>query len=439
MNSNANARGFWMLKTLCAAGIALFLLSGCTQTRIGYNPEPHIKSFEGEDIFIFSALNAEESKRYAEAAEVYLELYDRTAKKEYLYRALALKNGIGAYEQVIERSRKEQVKHPVDRSLVRFEVIAMLALKQYEAAKEKALKLVAESKKAEDYLLVSEAYIKQRHYDTAMKYLERAYAINFDEEILDKMSIILYVNLGRKSEAISHLESHSRLHGCSPTICKRLAGFYSEQNDVDGMLSTYLRLYEVDPQKGYADAIIKIYSYKKEYPQLLDFLEKSGADDLTLLQLYINARSYAKAAKLAKKLYNEKGDTVFLGQYAIFTYESAENKSDRQMLEKVMQTLQRVIRVVDDSLYLNYLGYLMIDHDLDVKGGMEYVRKALEKEPNSPYYKDSLAWGYYKLGQCEEAERLMLSVVEELGPDDKEVKLHIEAINDCLGGTKEAR
>ena len=425
-----------MIKTLCFAALALFMLGGCTQTQISYNPEPSVKSFEDEDIYIFSALSAEEQKRYAEAAEVYLELYDRTAKSEYLYRALALKNGIGAYEQVIERSRAEQLRHPDDKSLIRFEVIAMLSLKQYDAAKEKALKLVAESKKAEDYLLVSEAYIKQRHFDTAMKYLERAYAINFDEEILDKMSIILYVNLGRKSEAISHLESHSRLHGCSETICKRLAGFYSEQNDVDGMLSTYLRLYDVTPQKGYADAIVKIYSYKKEYPQLMDFLERTGADDMTLLQLYINARSYAKAAKLAKKLYNEHGDAVFLGQYAIFTYESAEKKDDRKMLERVMQTLKQVIRVVDDSLYLNYLGYLMIDHDMDVKGGMEYVEKALEKEPNSPFYRDSLAWGHYKLGNCEEAERLMLQVIEELGPDDKEVKSHMDAINECLGSDK---
>ena len=420
-----------MLRTLIAATL-LWLLSGCSPLTT-YNPEPSVKSFDGEDIYIFSALQAEEQKHYGQAAEVYLELYDLTNKSEYLYRALSFLNGIGAYDRVIERSRTEEARHPDDRNLVRYEVVAMLALQQYEEAKLKALELVAESKMAEDYLLVSEAYIKQHHYDTAMKYLERAYAINFDEEILDKMSIILYVNLSRKKEAIAHLESHSRLHGCSPVICKRLAGFYSEQNDVDGMLSTYLRLYDIDPQKGYADAIVKIYGYKKEYPQMMDFLEQSGADDLTLLQLYINAKAYAKAAKMAKKLYNEKGDAVFLGQYAIFTYESAEKKSDRRMLEKVMQTLKRVINVLDEGLYLNYLGYLMIDHDLGVEEGIAYVKQALEKEPDSPFYKDSLAWGYYKLGQCEEAERLMLTVIKDLGPDDEEVQSHMEAINDCLG------
>lgn len=413
----------------------MLLISGCS-TKTGYNPQAHVKSFEDEDIYIFSALNAEEHKRYAEAAEVYIELYDRTRKSEYLYRALALQNGIGAYERVIKRSIAEQKLHPEDKSLIRFEVIALLALKRYEEAKAKALKLVAESKKAEDYLLVAEAYIKQRHYDTALKYLERAYVINYDEEILDKMSIILYVNLGRKSEAISHLESHSRLHGCSSMICQRLAGFYSEQNDVEGMLSTYLRLYEVDPKPQFASAIVKIYSYKEEYAKLMDFLERSGADDVTLLQLYINAQAYGKAASLSEKLYNEKGDAVFLGQHAIFTYESAEDKNDKAMLTKVMEILQRVVKVTTESLYLNYLGYLMIDHDLDVEAGIGYVLQALEKEPDSPYYQDSLAWGYYKLGRCEEAEALMIKVEEALGPDDEEVKTHIRAIEECLGTTQ---
>jgi len=414
---------------------AALLLGGCSQ--VVYNPAPSVKAFEEEDLYIFAALQAEEQNRYAEAAEVYFELYDRSRKSEYLYRALTLLNATGAFDRVLERTARELEHHPDDRSLVRYQIIALLSLQRYEEAKTKALALVAQSREAQDYLLVSEAYIKQKHYDTALKYLERAYAIDYDEEILDKMSIILYVNLGRKTDAIAHLESHSRLHGCSALICKRLAGFYSEQNDVDGMLSTYLRLYDVDPQRSFADAIVKIYNYKKEYPQMVDFLERSGADDMTLLQLYINARSYAKAAELAKKLYDANGDMVLLGQHAIFTYESARNKNDKKMLRSVMGMLKKVVAVKEEGLYLNYLGYLMIDHELDVKEGMVYVRKAIALEPDSPFYADSLAWGYFKLGNCEEAERLMLKVTKELGPDDDEVSSHMRAINACLGGAKE--
>ena len=423
------------MRSLLLPLLALLLFSGCSQLT-PYNPDPQAKSFEEEDLFIFSALVAEEEQHFAEAAEIYSELYARSGKSEYLYRAMAMYNGAGAYETVITRSREEQVKHPEDRNLIRFEVIGMLALEQYDAAKEKALKLVAESKEAEDFLLVSEIYIKTHRYDTALKYLERAYAIDFDEEILDKMSIILYVNLGRQSEAISYLESHSRLHGCSSVICRRLAGYYSDQNNVDGMLTTYLRLYEVEPRDEYAQIIVKLYNYKKEYLPLLEFLEKSGSDDITLLQLYINARSFEKAAALSRKLYEEKGDAVFLGQYAIFTYEKAEDKNDRAMLDEVVENLEKVTRVHEEGLYLNYLGYLMIVHDIDIKGGMEYVRRALAQEPDSPYYNDSLAWGYYKLGDCKKARELMGPVIEKLGMDDPEVSGHIRAIDACLAKPK---
>ena len=315
---------------------------------------------------------------------------------------------------------------------MRFEVIALIQKREYEVAKEKALSLVAISKSSQDYLLVSDIYIKQGRYDTALKYLESAYAVNYDERILDKMSIVLYVNLGRKEEAISHLESHSRLHGCSKVICGRLVGYYSEQNDVDGMLATYLRLYEVEEKEEYAQAIVKIYNYQKDYPKLMIFLEKTGANDPMLLQLYVNNKSYDKAAVLAGELYEKEGDITYLGQHAIFKYESAEDKNDPQMLNELIKDFETVLQQSNESLYLNYLGYLMIDHELDVEEGIKYVKKALKAEPDSPFYLDSLAWGYYKQGKCAKAMEIMKRVEKELGSEDEEVQNHIRAIEKCL-------
>ena len=73
----------------------------------------------------------------------------------------------------------------------------------------------------------------------------------------------------------------------------------------------------------------------------------------------------------------------------------------------------------------------MIDHDYDVKGGIRYVKKALEFDEKSPFYLDSLAWGYYKLGRCDEASRLMQRVQKLLGREDAEVQKHIDIIKTC--------
>lgn len=411
--------------------LMLLLFAGCA-AHTNFNQSPHEKAFAEEDEYILYALYAEEQKEYDAASKLFGVLYDRSGKKEYLYHSLSTQMQAGDFDALLTRTNTLLKEIPDDLEIMRFEVLALIKKKEYDAAKEKALLIVDRSGAPQDYLLVSEIYIKQGRYDMAVKYLESAYTINYDERILDKMTIILYVNLGRRQEAISYLETHSRLNGCSKLICRRLAGFYSENNNVDGMLSTYLRLYDIDPDDEYAHAIVKIYNYKKEYLKLMLFLEKSGADDPMLLQLYINNRTYDKAAVLAKKLYDEQGDVAYLGQYAIFTYESSKDKKDPKMLENVVQTLETVLQQSRESLYLNYLGYLLIDHDIDVRRGMSYIKEALKEEPDSPFYLDSLAWGYYKLGNCSGALKLMKKVEKELGTKDEEVKSHIDAIKKCL-------
>ncbi|KIM09059.1 MAG: hypothetical protein KU29_02270 [Sulfurovum sp. FS06-10] len=79
---------------------------------------------------------------------------------------------------------------------------------------------------------------------------------------------------------------------------------------------------------------------------------------------------------------------------------------------------------------MNYYGYLLIDHDIDVEKGIVLVQRALELEPNSPFYLDSLAWGLYKQGKCFEANEIMKFFGEQIY--EEEVLEHIEAIKKCL-------
>ncbi len=425
-----NARGLLMLKFILTIS-TLFLFTGCLHQQSQLQTSTS-KPFAREDEYIMYALDAEVRQRYIDAAVYYDLLYRKTENKEYLYRSTMMLLDHGSYDEVIARTSKHLTYNSSDAQLMRFKVAALIKKERLDEAKSVALELVAMTKKEGDYLIVSNIYHQQKHYDMALKYLESAYAIAYDEKILDNLAVTLYVNLDRKDEAISYLETHNRLHGCSEVVCSRLAGFYSNQNNIEGMLSIYLRMYEEKKNSHIAETIINIYSYKKEFPKLILFLEKYSANDEMLLRLYINTRNYSKAAKLAKKIYKESGESYFLGQSVIFLYEANENKNDLKMLRGVMHTLKDVVEQHEDPLFLNYLGYLMIDHDLGVEEGIEYVNRALEIEPDSSFYLDSLAWGYYKLNRCKEAYELMQRVIEKLGNDDEEVQSHIRAIEKCL-------
>ena len=393
----------------------------------------NVKSFEEEDRLVMFALYAKTQGDANSTIGLFEFLYEESGKVEYRDECLVTMIQAHQNQRALDKIAfyKESMDE-VDVALERYKIAAMMELKQYEEAKQTALVLVEHTKAAQEYQQVAAIYMIEGNHEFALRYLQSAYAINYDEKILDRMAIILYVNLNKKAEAVSNLETHMLLHGCSETICLRLVSFYSEENNVDGMLRIYLRLFDNKADDKYAQSIVKLYSYKKDTIGLIQFLEKSGVDDPLLLQMYINTKNYSKVVSLGDKLFREEGDPYFLGQSAIFEYEGSKDKKNKQMIKSVIKKLKEVLAEADEAVYLNYLGYLLIDHEIDVKSGMKYVRAALEKEKDSPYYLDSLAWGYYKQGKCSKALKLMKKVQKSLDQNDEEVTSHVNAIKKCI-------
>lgn len=416
--------------------LALIVLFGGCAVNQPSAKKDHEKIFENEDMYILSALYLEELGDYNSSSNLFNTLYEKTNKKEYLYRSLKDDLEADEYERAVLRVEKVSKGGIDDFELARIKITALMKQEKLAEAKELAVRLVEVSGTANDYLLASETYIKLKEYDDAIRYLESAYVKEHDERILEKIAAILYVNLERKKDAIAQLETHSRIYGCSKYICGKLILFYSNDNNIEGLLSTYLRFYAIEPNKDVAKKIIQIYGYKKDYKKLAEFLEQSKSDNELLLQIYLQDKNYKKAAPVAKELYEESGDVAFIGQSAIFEYESAQDKSDKAMQKSVIAKLEEVIATKKEGMYLNYLGYLLIDHDIDVKKGMGYVKEALKIEPNSIYYLDSLAWGHYKLKECDKAAKIMKKVSNMQGSSNEEVVKHIEAIEKCTKGEK---
>jgi len=94
--------------------------------------------------------------------------------------------------------------------------------------------------------------------------------------------------------------------------------------------------------------------------------------------------------------------TLWLANIAILKYEL------QYPLQNTIDDFERAINMgANEAVFLNYYGYILIDHSVDIAYGIELVKKALEQNPDSVYYLDSLAWGYYKLGKCDEAKELI--------------------------------
>ena len=121
-----------------------------------------------------------------------------------------------------------------------------------------------------------------------------------------------------------------------------------------------------------------------------------------------------------------------MAEKAVLTFESAVDKNDKQMIKKVVAYFDKAISLgVDDSIYLNYYGYTLIDKDINVKKGMKIISDALIQQPDNTYYLDSLAWGYYKENDCKKAYSMMKKVVEQEGLEEPEIAEHWDLIQKC--------
>ena len=102
------------------------------------------------------------------------------------------------------------------------------------------------------------------------------------------------------------------------------------------------------------------------------------------------------------------------------------------MIEKVVNYFDKALAGgIDDSIYLNYYGYTLIDKNIDIKKGMKIISDALVQQPDNTYYLDSLAWGHYKEKQCKKAYKMMKKVVDMEGLDEPEIAEHWDAIQKC--------
>lgn len=66
---------------------------------------------------------------------------------------------------------------------------------------------------------------------------------------------------------------------------------------------------------------------------------------------------------------------------------------------------------------LNFLGYLLADHDRRLSEAESLIRRALEQEPDNGAYLDSWGWVLFRLGRPEEARKVLERAVDATGGD----------------------
>jgi hypothetical protein len=118
------------------------------------SPEPqkrqaNEKAFEAEDTYILYALYAEKSKEHSAASSLFNTLYEKSEKKEYLYRSLENDLLAKNSEQLITRIDAMPEEFQDDVKLIRLKVVGLFELNRLAQAQKLSIALAKKKHKSQ--------------------------------------------------------------------------------------------------------------------------------------------------------------------------------------------------------------------------------------------------------------------------------------------------
>jgi tetratricopeptide (TPR) repeat protein len=154
--------------------------------------------------------------------------------------------------------------------------------------------------------------------------------------------------------------------------------------------------------------------------ETLNRLFAGDADEVvTALGVLDRRKRFAEAATRAKGAMARLGDTPTL----VFACAAALERSGAWD-EAVKQFRKLLAKQPDNAAALNYLGYMFADRGVNLEEARTMLTKAVDLEPSSGAYQDSLGWVYFRLGELDRAEKHLTEALR-LEPFDATLREHV--------------
>jgi len=399
--------------------IFIILIVGCSLK------SPQKDYFKDEDKFLIKAVVLEQDGNYKAALNIYKFLYEKTKKSEYYAKYLEMLLDLRKFSEVVKKADKFLSKNWSD-EVFKLKIYALLNLNRLEEARKELLTKF--NKKNEFfYSMMSYILMKKAKFEEALIYSKSNYALNPTVNNLVNLADNL-IKLKKYNEALAYLQTYLKENGCNYRVCLKLAEIYKTLYETDNLANIYEKLGIYD-RKFYILAL-NLYLENREFKKAENLIKKYNLGDEYLLFVYEGEKEYKKAALLSLYLYTKTEDIKYLIKYTEYCYEACK---DKESVKDIANKLKFILKRVKNAYLYNFLGYILIDNDIDVKKGIKYIQKALELAPDKIEYIDSLAWGYYKLGKCKEA----WEIINSIDSKDEEILKHKKLIKRCLDDFRE--
>jgi len=386
-----------------------------------------------EDDLLIKALIYTQDGYPQKAAQAWKKLFELTNNDKYLIEYFSsslmykdMKDIIKELKEILAKKKNKEL----------YELLTNLYFKEGQDAD--ALKLLESEKNLtiEELYQLAYLYSVKGQDDKALQIYKKIYAKEKTWESLKGiLSILSKDRKLKEAKELLYKATQDKSVKLPTEAYLVLAGLLDYKKETNKAIEVFERLYSDNPKTEYLKQLISLYLYKNDIKKLISLLEETHYDDKLLYEVYVSNKNYIKAYKLLYKLKKSSKAPQWLAEEAILTYEIANklNAVDNKTIEKMTKLFEEAFKKgVKDPEYLNYYGYTLIDYGKDIKKGIEYVKKALKSDPKNIYYLDSLAWGYFKLNNCQKAKEIIDKIykLENVVTEDEIIK-HKNKIYKC--------
>ncbi|MBZ5505946.1 MAG: tetratricopeptide repeat protein [Acidobacteriia bacterium] len=343
------------------------------------------------------------------------------------------------------------------------------ALDQYRTIQD------ADPQDATAALRVAEIYRRMGKFDLAMENLKKAGALVQDSLEIPYNEALILEAQGKYEEAAAVLQkmvsrplpadARSGDKGNRALFLERLGNIYREAGRPLLAMETFRKIVDLggdEAARGYQD-VIDAYRDQKQWSdatrtahEAVKKLPNDKGLKLTLAQQLADSGKPDESVQIAKSVLKggaEDRDTyIMLSQIymrlkrwkesedAIAQAEKfATRAEEREYIrflqgsiyerQKKFELAEQAFRQVlqqnpSNSMALNYLGYMLADHNSHLEEALTLIKKALDFDPQNGAYLDSLGWVYFKLGNYDQAEENLRRAADK-SPNDATVQDHL--------------